>query len=387
VRVRPERATLLLGVPQTARSVRDALARVGVRVRETEGGLEAEVPGWRPDLELEADLIEEVIRVQGYDRVGATLPGVRQAGGLPPERALRERIRRALVRAGLLETTSYSFASPEDLALLGRAEHEAIRVANPLGADQRFLRTSLLPGLLAAVRTNRARQVRSVALFEVGRTFHPGDPVREVERVALALAGEASRGYPEPSRSLDLLDAKGALEVLLEGLGVDDWRLGDAPGGPFHPGRSAAVLVAGEPAGVVGELHPREAERLDLPPRVALAELDVEVLGRHAARSVVVRDLPRFPPVRRDLAFVVEEAVPAGAVREALIEAGGGLVGGCVLFDVFRGGPVPEGRKSLAFQVDLRAPDRTLTDQEADAVQEGIVRALRERFGAELRAG
>ncbi|HXF72409.1 MAG TPA: phenylalanine--tRNA ligase subunit beta, partial [Actinomycetota bacterium] len=359
----------------------------GVRTEEADGALEAEVPGFRPDLELEEDLIEEVIRVQGYDRVGERLPPVRQAGGVPPERRLRDRIRRALVRAGLFETQAYSFAGPDDLALLGQGEGDAVRIANPLSADQRFLRTSLLPGLLAALRTNRARQVRWAALFEIGRTFHPGEPVREVERVALALAGEASRGFPEPARPFDVLDAKGALEVLFEALGIPGYALGEPPGPPFHPARSAVVLLGGEPAGVLGELHPRAAEGLDLAGRVALAELEVEVLGRHAGTATLVRELPRFPPVRRDLAFLVPEGTPAGEVRAALVEAGGGLVDACVLFDVFAGAPLPEGRKSLAFSVDLRAPDRTLTDEEAERVVARIVERLARDFGAELRAG
>jgi len=158
-------------------------------------------------------------------------------------------------------------------------------------------------------------------------------------------------------------------------------------GALFHPGRSAVVLVEEEPVGAVGEIHPRVVEMLDLPGRVAAAELEIEVLLRNAVRVVVARDVPRFPPVRRDLAFVVDEAVPASAVQGALEDAAGELLGSCVLFDVFAGEPLPAGKKSLAFSLDLRAPDRTLASDEADAAVAAIAERLARDFSAGLRAG
>jgi len=337
------------------------------------------------DIEREVDLIEEVVRVQGYDMVGSTLPPVRQAGGVPPAYAFLGRVRDALVRAGLREVRLLSFASESDLELTG--DRDAVRITNPLQAEEGYLRTRLTPGLLRALQRNTYRHVRSAALFEVGSVFRVVDGgVRERPKVAFAMTGAADAGWAGSGREFDVFDAGGVLESLLSDLGVP-WSLGEPPGSPLHPGRSAFVLVGGERAGVVGEVHPGVAGRLDLQGRVAIAELEVEALMRHAAVSVAVRDVPRFPPVRRDLAFTLATEVPAGAVRSALQEAAGDLLDSCLLFDVFEGSPLPAGKKSLAFSVDFRALDRTLTDAEADAAVGRIVRRLAQDFGAELRAG
>jgi phenylalanyl-tRNA synthetase beta chain len=386
VRVRPQRASLVAGIPLSLEDVTSALERIDIGTSLADGAVEAEIPGSRPDLEQEDDLVEEVIRVLGYDRVGETLPPIRQPGGVPEAYRFRRLIRQTLAAAGLLETTSYSFASAADLTLTG--DRDAVKVANPLAADDAFLRASLLPGLLRAVGQNLDRHVRGVALFEVGRVFFPGEPVEEHERVAAAFSGQAAPGYPEPARDFDFSDAKGALEVLLDGLGVNEWEVGPPPSRrTFHPARSASVFVRGELAGEVGELAPRAIEELDLPRPVALFELEVAVLAKHRRDRVTYRAISRHPPNRRDLAFVVGVSVPAGEVRSALMDAGGELVEAVVLFDVFTGAPMPEGKKSLAFSVDFRAPDRTVPDEEAGAAVQRIVDRLRRDFGAELRAG
>ena len=383
VSVRPSRATLLLGLPVSARDIESSLQRIGIATRSGDDAVEAEIPAFRPDVEREVDLIEEVIRVQGYERVGETLPGLRQSGGVPQSYVFRDRVRDALVRAGLDEIATYSFASADDLKLTG--DHDAVSVANPLAADDAYLRTSLIPGLLRAVRLNVSRQVRRAALFEVGRVFFPGEgetPVEEHDRVALALWGEAPAGYPEPRRDLDFSDAKGALEVLFGAVGVTTWSLGGPPTRRlFHPTRSASISMDGELVGEVGELHPRVAGSMDLPGRVALVELEVSVLAGGAGGGVRYREVPRFPPVHRDLAFVVDERTAAGRVAAALRDAAGPLAD-VALFDVWSGPPIPEGRRSLAFSLDFRAPDRTLTDEEVDRT----VDAIRDRLAADLGA-
>jgi phenylalanyl-tRNA synthetase beta chain len=396
--IRPERASLIIGSGVTAADIREAFGRLRVQATDRpvddEVGVEVEVevPSYRVDLDREIDLIEEVARIRGYDRVGSTLPGIRQAGGLQPSYAHRRRVRQAMVRAGLRETISLSFASPADLELMSFAPAAAVRLANPLTADDGFLRASLIPGLLRALARNLARQVRGAALFEVGRTFRlggdEGRPVGERDSLAFAMTGLLLPGVHGDPRDADFFDAKGALEAVMASLGIgDDWALGEAPGWPFHPARSAVVAVAGAPVGVIGELHPRAARLQDFRSPVAVAELDSGALAEHATDVVAYRDVPRFPPVRRDLSFYVDASVPAGRMREVLLEAAGGLADTAVLFDLFTGPPVPEGKKSLAFSVDFRAPDRTLTDEEVDASVAAIVQRLGAEFGAELRAG
>jgi len=385
VSMRPARASMLLDDEVSAGDAREVFDRLGMAHRGGDEAVEVEVPGYRVDIEREVDLIEEVARVRGYARIGSTVPSAGQAGGVPASYAFEERLRDVLVRAGLREVKLLSFASGDDLAFTD--DTDAIAVANPLQADEGFLRTRLMPGLLHAVARNQARGSGSVAIFETGTVYQMGDPVEERSSVAFALTGPAGRGWAAERRELDVLDAKGVLETTMGELGVTSWVLGTQLDAPFHPGRSAIVLVAGEPAGTIGELHPRAAAGFEIEGRVAIVELDVEALRAATGTELLVREAPRFPPVRRDLAFVVPEAAPAGDVQRALDEAAGDLLAESVLFDVFRGGSLPEGTKSLAFTLDLRAPDRTLTGEETDPVVERIVRRLRDDFGAELRAG
>jgi phenylalanyl-tRNA synthetase beta chain len=294
-----------------------------------------------------------------------------------------------MVRAGLREAVSLSFASRGDLDLMGEAD--GVRVANPVSAEDGYLRTSLIPGLLRALRGNVDRGVRSVALFEAGAVFRagagPDEPVIERGLVGGLVSGPVGSGVHQERRDHDFFDAKGAIEALFAGLGAADWYLGDAAGRPFHPARSARVLAGESVVGVVGELHPRVARRLDLRAIVAAFELDLTAIGPLAGQPLHVRDVPRFPLVRRDLAFSVPEPTPAGAVLALIVEGGAPLVDSAVLFDVFAGPPLPEGRKSVAFAVDFRAPDRTLTDQEVDGAVSVVVRRVGEDLGGELRSG
>ena len=386
VELRPQRASMLLGVKLSSVEVREALGRLRIPATEEGERVVAEIPSYRVDVVREVDLIEEVGRSVGYERVPSTLPGVRQAGGLTADQRLRRRIADLLAGAGLWEHHAVPFASAEDLALVpGRPP---VRLANPISADDAGLQTSLLPGLLRAAMRNVAHRRTSVRLFEVAATFEAGDPdPLEKERLAALLTGPVGEGWPAEHRNHDFLDAKGLLEHLVEGLAAAGLELGDAPGPPWHPGRSAVVTIGGEVAGEVGELHPRVARRFDLPARVAAFELRVGPLVAASGAEPRYRGVSRFPPVHRDMAFVLDAAVPADAVRAALVEAAGELLDRAALFDVFEGQPLPEGKRSLAFSLDFRAPDRTLTDREVEERVRAIADRLAADLGAELRAG
>ena len=293
------------------------------------------------------------------------------------------RAKRALVRAGLHELRRAPFASQDDLDLFG--DTDAIAVANPLRADEGFLRTRLTPGSCTRSRRNQAAGLAQVAVFEVGTTFRLAEPFTEHRKAGFALAGPADEGWSSDGRALDVLDAKGVLDGLLRDLGVRAWTLGPAPSGPFHPGRSSTVLVEGREVGVLGEVAPGVAAALELDGRVSVGVVGLGSIAAAAAADVRV---PRGPPV------------PAGATRPRLRRprwGGGGrrrphdrgrrgpLLDRCALFDVFRGDPLPSGSTSLAFAVDLRAPDRTLTDADAEPVVARDRRGRGAEHGGQLR--
>ncbi len=384
VSMRASRASALVGYPVTVPDTAVVFDALRMTHREGPDVVEVEVPGYRVDIEREVDLIEEVVRIQGYERVGATIPRSPEPGGLPEAYAFARRVRDALVRSGLREAKPLPFVSEDDLALMG--DRDAIPLTNPLRAEEAWLRTRVLPGLLHTAARNQRWGAGSVSIFEVGTVFRSADPVEERRQVGLVLCGAAGEGWTSDGRGFDVLDARGVVESLLEDLGVGEWTLGDAPAEPFHPGRSARITLEGRPVGLIGELHPRRAASLEIEGRVAVAELELEPLRAAASRDFHLVEAPRFPPVRRDLALVIDDDVPAGIVQATMDAAGGGLLDRSVLFDVFRGGTVPEGRKSLAFALEFRASDRTLTDEEVEPVIGAIVDRLRAELGAELRA-
>jgi len=383
VAIRPTRASALLGYEVTDASALAVFETLGLTTRRDGDAIEVSIPGYRPDIEREVDLIEEIVRIQGYGQVGTTLPRAPHAGGLPEPYAFATRMKDVLVRHGLHEIRPAPFASDEDLELFG--DRDAVVVTNPLRSEEGSLRTRLTPGLLHAVALNRARGVRTVRLFEVGTTFRLADPFVEVRKAGFVLAGPLDEGWSGDPRDLDVLDAKGILESVLAELGIVDWSLGEPPEGPFHPGRSAAVLVGGSPAGVIGEIHPGVAASLEIDGRVAVCALGLGSLARAADRTVELREIPRFPPVRRDLAFVLSEGIPVATALDVLRGAGGTLLDRSTIFDVYTGDRIPAGAKSLAFALEFRAPDRTLTDDEAQAAVDRIVEAMAAELGALLR--
>jgi phenylalanyl-tRNA synthetase beta chain len=383
VGMRPTRAESLLGYPVTADDAIGVFDVLGMDHRQLDGVIEVEVPGYRTDVEAEVDLIEEIVRIQGYERVGSVMPRAPQPGGIPPMAAFASRAKDTLVRAGLREVRPVPFVSQADLDLFGDAD--AVRVTNPLRAEEGFLRTRLTPGLLRTVARNLARGVRHVAIFEVGTTFRLADPFVEQRKLGFAICGPAGDGWADGRRPFDVLDATGIVESVLADLGVPLFDLGDHPGMPFHPGRAAAVSVGGRHAGVVGEIHPTVAAGLGIEGRVAVGVLGLGPLLDARTDIVEVREVPRFPPVLRDLAFVVPIDVAVGDVAAAIADAGAPELSRGELFDVFEGPPLAEGSRSLAFTIELRNPERTLTDEEAQSVIDRIVDRVAAVSGGVLR--
>jgi phenylalanyl-tRNA synthetase beta chain len=385
VTMRPARAQRLLGYPVSNVDVVEVFEALGMAHRTGGDIVEVEVPGYRTDIDAEVDLIEEVVRIQGFERVGSELPRAPHPGGVPPIASFAARAKDGLVRAGLREVRPVPFVSQADLDLFG--DTDGVPVTNPLRAEEGFLRTRLTPGLVRTVARNLARGVRQIAIFEVGTTFRLADPFIEQRKLGFALCGPSGTGWADAGRAFDVLDAKGVVESVLDVLGVPGFELGAHPGEPFHPGRAATVTVGGRHAGVVGEIHPRVAAALDIDGRVAVGVLGLAPLFDAASELVDLREVPRFPPVRRDLAFVVPSEVAVGDVALAIAEGGGTALARSELFDVFEGAPMASGTRSLAFAIELRDPERTLTDGEAQTVVDRIVERVASACGGVLRTG
>lgn len=393
--LRLDRVEGLLGASPPPGRAQAILEALGCEVdASTVSPLRVRVPTWRPDLTREVDLIEEIARVWGYSEIPTEVPRVRASVGTtgkltPFLRALKQRA----AAQGLTETVNLAFTSPKQLEL-ARAPLPAVQIANPLSEERSVLRTSLLPGLAASVLRAQRHQVSRVSLFELARVFHPSGDLLPDERYtfALILAGERLSWLGD-NASYDFYDAKGLLEAICAPLlrqsietVLDDALITRQPA--LHPRRAARVQIAGRSAGMIGELHPDVLESLELTGPVVYAELDVAELfaASQTEAARVLRPVPRFPASRRDLSVAVDEEREAGAVAAALREAGGALVETVELFDLYRGGQLTPGKKSLAFRITYRDPDTTLTDQRVEEVHGRVVEAAQRLFAAAVRA-
>lgn len=391
VTLRPERTSRLLGFELKASTQADLLRSIQLVVDERDDLLDVEVPRFRPDIEREVDLIEEVARLAGYERLPSTIPHG-DAGGLEALQSADRLLRRAFASLGANEAWTTSLGNAHDLDLLDLpADHPARRmvgIANPMSDLEDKMRTTLLPGLLRAAARNVARRVDNVALFEVARIFEASSellPEQPTNLGGVFVGERSSPSWKHPAVPWDFFEVKGILSSALATLGVA-MELAPAEGMPFHPTRAAAVSLGTARVGAIGELHPRVCERFDVPEGTVVFEIAVGPVLAAMPTRPVVPELPRFPAAFIDLAVVVADDVPAAAVEDAIRAAGAPELETVRLFDLYRGEQVEEGKKSLAYALQLRVPDRTLTDDDAMAVRERMVAAVRERFQAELRA-
>ncbi|WP_104107490.1 phenylalanine--tRNA ligase subunit beta [Nocardioides sp. 616] len=389
------------------------LQAIGCQVSVADGSLTAVVPPWRPDLTDPYDLVEEVVRIVGYDRVPSVLPPAPAGQGWTPTQRLRRRVGLTLAGAGFTETITYPFVGTSAWDRLGLPEgdprRQALKIANPLNSEEPLLATTLLPGILEALSRNVGRANPDVALFEHSLVFRPtGEekaPIPGVEQrpdasewaaiqkavpaqpmhLAVAVTGQRdAAGWWGPGRQADWSDVIGAVREVAEALGVEV-SVSQSSLEPWHPGRCAEFRVGDRVIGHGGELHPKVCKAFGLPPRSAAAEVDLDVLISHATSVVQAPRFSSFPVAKEDVALVVDAGVPAAAVEEALREGAGELLESVRLFDVYTGDQVGPGRKSLAFALRLRASDRTLKEGESAAARDAAVALAGERTGAVQR--
>ncbi len=390
--LRLDRIQRLIGSSPSKEEVVRILQGLGFAVEDRKEQLEVVVPSFRRDVTMEDDLVEEVIRVWGYDRIPSTHPGgsvtlVRR----PPARRQTESVRRALVGAGLSEVITYSFVDPGRLKLLGwdPGSPNLLALKNPLSQERSLLRPTLATGLLEVLAGNLRRQVSDVRCFEVGRVFSAGGPdglAQEDLRVGIALTGlRAPRSWFGGRERVDVYDAKGLLEHLLAVLGAEGAETVSCAVPFLEDGRGGALSVAGRRAGIFGEVARAVLDGFDIPGPVYFAECSLDALSGAPTRPQRYQALPKFPGVQRDLALVVPVELSASEVSAAILEIQDPLLRRVTLFDVYSGDQVAAGRKSLAFALLYQADDHTLTDEEVNTIHAAIVTRLTERFGAELR--
>ncbi len=399
------------------------------------------VPTYRGDIEEGADLVEEVLRIIGYDTLPSTIP----TGPLPEPLAeswfdREQEIRTRLISAGLNEIITYTMTSrarmvnilaqvdalsarfllsSETTSSNGKQEaavvsHKsngqapaafdiqsirAVVLTNPLSSDLEAMRLTLMSGLLETMQENSKRNTSGLRFFEIGRRYLPSDDVHkqpdERRSIGIALCGPAEISWiAELGRPADFYDLKGVVETLLDGLHIAHYRFTPTQHPTFHSGRCALVEVSrlsgtGEevfsPIGVLGEVHPLVQQRYDLPHRAYLCELDLEMLYATVPARLTYQPISRHQELTRDLAIVVDQQLPAQEVRDVIVANGGGLLRSVTLFDVYTGEPIPAGKKNLTYSLVYQASDRTLTDAEANKLQEKIVSALHDRYNAVLR--
>jgi phenylalanyl-tRNA synthetase beta chain len=352
-------------------------------------------PYWRSDIKCSADLVEEVVRITGYDRV----PMTRLGSPLPPQKSklslearqseLKGKLRNIFTGFGFQEILTYSLVSLEKLQKVSpqlEIEIPPLKVANPMTREQEYLRTSLRAGILGALAHNRKFEQAGVRLFEIGKTFLPqgNDLPAEKDMLCAVLSGaRAELSWQADKEMLDFFDAKGAIENLLSQLGLKA-SFENSDDEDLYPGRGANIIIEDNRVGIVGDLHPRVAQAFELSNTVGLMEIDLAKLLTEITGTGVYRSIPRFPSVSRDIALVIDEQASYRRVEEVIESFP--LVTKVSLFDLYRGEQVTQGKKSFAIRIVYQSPSRTLTDEEVDRTQKQMLARLRQELGATLRA-
>jgi len=422
IRLRSDYPSNLIGYDYTEDQINQVLVELGAHVSQQRDDTDGTTifvvtpPSWRTDLAIPEDLVEEVARLIGYSHIPATLPVPPPGRGLTAVQRLRRQISNALAGAGLIETLSYPFVSEQRNKVFGSVDEHAaatqamVKLANPISSEFGWLRTTILPGLLETLHRNISRGFRDVALFESGLVFLPGERIgtpqipplgirpsatvladietgipAQPHRLAAVFAGHVSQ--PGPGHTPRMYDWQDPIGIALDMADVVGAELEIRQGShqAFHPGRTAELVLEGEVIGYAGELLPKLLEDWDLPQRTAALELDLDALVTAAPSVVEATPVVSYPATYQDVALVVDDDVAAASVQDTLQKAAGALLEHIGLFDVYVGQGIAEGKKSLAFNLRFRAPDRTLTADEASQARLTAISAAEAELGAVLR--
>ncbi|SDC29405.1 phenylalanyl-tRNA synthetase beta subunit [Candidatus Frackibacter sp. WG11] len=385
------RINRLLGTDIGEDEMIELLTNLEFEVEEENDNLIVKVPTFRGDISREADLVEEIARMYGYDQIEPVLAsGPILQGKKTWQQSLEDKTLNLLTGLGLTEVKTFSFTSqtifdeiklPEDSDL-----RDTVKLNNPLSSEHEVMRTTLLPNLLEVLNRNISRNVDEVKIFELGRAFTPQEGELPEER--LLLSGALMEKNENEIWDLDASNffaLKGVIEEYFTALNIEDYEFNNSEHPSLHPGRTAIIKVKGEEVGILGEVHPDLIDNYDLLPRTVLFELEFEIIVKHANDDLVYRELPKYPASTRDIALVVDVEVTSQDLENIINGVAGDLLETIELFDLYQGKQVEEGTKSLAYSLTYRAQDRTLTDDEINKLQSQIEDRLDEEFGAKIR--
>ncbi|MFJ7850496.1 phenylalanine--tRNA ligase subunit beta [Peribacillus sp. NPDC097206] len=385
-----EKINTLLGTDMSVAEVESIFKRLQFGVALDNETFTITVPTRRGDITIEADLVEEAARLYGYDNIPATLPvGAATPGQLTDYQMKRRKVRRTLEGAGLYQAVTYSLTSEDKAAQFALNARDSIRLAMPMSEERSQLRLSIVPQLLEVVKYNNARQLDSLALYEIGSVFFKKDNQElpeEKEHVAGVITGLwESQPWQGEKKSVDFYVAKGVIEAIFDTLGLTDqisYRQAEIK--DMHPGRTAEVLLDGEVIGFIGQVHPTVQKDLDIK-ETYIFELSFKAMAEAEVAPIAYQTIPRYPSTTRDIALVVEQAAKAGDIQNIILEAGGKLLKEVSIFDLYEGEKMEEGKKSIAFSLKYFDPERTLTDEDITKAHEKVLAAVKEKAGAELR--
>ena len=378
--LRPEKINAFLGTDIPTADMISTLTKLGFEVDEK--AMTVTVPPFRPDIEAEADVAEEVARFYGYDKIPTTLlSGEATVGGKTPLQKLRDKINQSLIGSGMNEIYTYTFTSPSCFDKIRIPEDSELRntvkITNPLGEDTSIMRTTTIASMLDILSYNFSHRNENVRLFEIGKIYLPkGDVLpEEPEKVTLGIYGDC-----------DFFTLKGIVEKLFSALGIKDAEYtADTSNPTFHPGRCAALSIGGNYLGVLGEIHPDVLATYEIDTPCYVAELDLATIFAESGNTTKYKHLPRFPAAQRDIALLVDKSVAVADLEKTIKKAAGNILDSIKLFDVYEGAQIPEGKKSVAYAIFFRAPDRSLTNEEIAKVFTKITKDLEFKNGAVLR--
>lgn len=380
----PKRINALLGTDISIDKMKEIFKLLEIEADEKTGM--ATAPTFRPDLECEADLTEEVARFYGYNNIKATLLEGRAGtiGSRTWHQKIEQIIRQAMLASGLSEVYTYSFTSPKVFDRINLPEDSELRktvvISNPLGEDFSIMRTTTLPDMLEVLATNYNKRVEEARLYEVSHVYIPKSlPLTELpyEKPVLTLGMYGN---------IDFYDVAGIVDELMSVLGIKQYELEPVKDNPtFHPGRTAKLIVNGKECGIFGEIHPEVVQKFGAAQRNYIGMIDMEPLVDGALLKPEYKQLPRFPAVSRDIAMLVDDTVLVKQIEQLIRSKAGSILEEVKLFDVYKGKQVPEGKKSVAYSITFRAADKTLTDDEVGRAMGDILKGLSEKIGAQLR--